>query len=228
MTSLSSELGEGELAALREAVSLHSRDGKILEIGTAAGGTFVEMVDAARISGAPEAAGFVVVDTFEYFTGHLDIWRKNLEEHGIDPDSVDVRRGDSYAIFKESACESGEEYSFILIDASHQLKNMIRDLRWLERLKAGGGAAFHDYSELFPGVQIAVRTLLSRNKNYRAIRLVDTLLFIEKTAASKGREIPPVTIFARTMHSRFLSLKRSAMKRLKRLGFYRDRPLIEA
>ncbi len=218
MTNLQSELTANELTLLKEKILESDHKGRILEIGTAAGGTFVEMFNTLKES-QPEIAPnkFVVIDTFEYFTDHLGIWKSNLEKNSINPDEIDIRKGDSYKIFKQTQNEKSD-YSFILVDASHLLKNMIRDIRWLERLKVGGIAAFHDYSTNFPGVQIAVNVLLKNNSNYKKVNLVESLLVIEKTAETTSREISCCQIFLYTVLSKLLDLKRSAKKRLKKIG----------
>lgn len=211
-TTFASELADDELAALRSLLRSEKLEGTHVELGTAAGGTLVEMLKAYA---AGERPHFVVVDTMQYFPDQLALVRKNLESNGLDPDLVEFRVQRSGDAYETLACKP-EEFSFILIDANHKLKYVMQDLRWPRYLKPGGILCLHVYCAGSEGVVIAVDRFLNRNKNYQRLQLTNRLLMIRKTDATDSAEVSGTDMtFARAV-TPILQLKKSIAKRLNR------------
>ena len=207
----SSELAAPELAALKSFLQSAGLTGAHLEIGTAAGGTLKEMMLAYE-SPRPR---FIAVDTFRYFPDQRSIVEDNLRSAGIHLADVELRASSSDAAL-HAAVEAGEHFDFVFIDANHEARHVIRDLRWAELLTEGGALCLHDYSPRFPGVIWAVDRFLRNNRNYRRVGLTHSLLTLQKTAPSRGREISRFDIFVADVISQFHRLRRSLRKRLGR------------
>lgn len=203
------EMTNAELALLvselSSAANASREKAKILEIGTAAGGTLVRMLGAIP---REEHGRVGVIDPFNYFEDHLGRFRKNLTDNGYDPGTIDIRVGYSKDELKKSV-ERGDRFDFILFDASHKLYHTTQELRWMKLLVVGGLAAFHDYKQSkWPGVKIAVDKFLSRNPNYRIKSGADSLLVIEKTAPTTKTEVPLTTLITARIHSIIMRQKR--------------------
>ena len=198
-----------ETRALGEVAALAPASGAIVEIGTAAGGSLVRLLDAVGGAGRRRV---IVVDPLTYFPGQRDVWELNLKRHGIDPAAIDLFVGRSARALRKLRLE---ELAFVLIDGGHKLKDVIRDTRWLGRLRTGGIAAIHDCSPACPGVERAVAIFLRRNPNYRQIRCVRTLLFIERTGPGRAVEMPAWRIWAATIESVAAGWRASVARRLK-------------
>ncbi len=184
-TTLESEMSAGELAALRRWLhDAHGRGGH-LEIGTAAGGTLCFMMGCYADADRPP---FSVVDTMSYFQDQQDLVRKNLTQHGLDPAAVDFRVMTSDEAFRR-ADQAGDRFSFILVDASHKIRHVMADLRWMRLLETGGLACFHDYSPAFPGVTRPVDRFLRRNPHFKRVELTETLLCIRKEREAVRPEV---------------------------------------
>lgn len=210
-TTLSSELWAEELSFLKELLPSVCRGGKVLEVGTAAGGTLREMMRCFDGAGRPQ---FVVVDPMAYFPDQLDIVKRNLSENGLDPDSVDFRVGTSRDILGP-AVAADERFDFMLIDGAHKIRHVTQDLGWLQLLNPGGLACFHDYNDRHPGVTKPVDRFLSKRRNYRRGDLVASLLAVEKTEASDGCEVTWFDRVWANVLSPCLQLERSLRKRIK-------------
>ena len=211
-TTLASELADDELVALTSLLRTEKLKGTHVELGTAAGGTLVEMLKAYP---AGERPRFVVVDTMQYFPDQLALVRKNLESNGLDPAQVEfrvARSGDAY----EALTRKPEDLAFILIDANHKLKYVTQDLRWARFLKPGGILCLHDYCAGSEGVIIAVDRFLKRNKNYQRLQLTNRLLIIRKIAATDSAEISGTDMTFAKAVTPILQLKKSITKRLQR------------
>jgi predicted O-methyltransferase YrrM len=181
---LAAEVSDKELAALKALLKARRFKGPHLEIGTAAGGTLKELMRAYPDAERPR---FVVVDPMRYFPDQPAIIRKNLASAGLDPDRVDFRVGKSWTEFQR-AQRAGERFAFIFVDGSHKIHHVTEDLAWTRLLEPGGAVCFHDYDRNFPGVMLAVDRFLARYRNYRVVERVESLLIVEKTAASKAQE----------------------------------------
>jgi predicted O-methyltransferase YrrM len=184
-TTLAAEVSETELVALKAQLKRRRLVGPHLEIGTAAGGTLKELMHCYSDAERPR---FVVVDPMRYFPDQSAIVRRNLASAGLDPHRVDFRVGMSWPQFHRAERE-GERFSFIFVDGSHKIHHVTEDLAWTRLLEPGGIVCFHDYNRNFPGVVLSVNRFLARYRNYRVAEQVESLLIVEKIAASAAQEI---------------------------------------
>lgn len=222
-----------EARLVEELVSSYRPIGPLLEIGTAAGGTLCGLLTWAH--GQP----VVVVDPMNYFPHQRQTVFRNLAEHGLRQASVELRSTTSHQAFC-AAEKGGERFGFILIDAKHDVVNVMLDLRWARLLRPGGLLLVHDFSPRFPGVQWATSRFLKRNSEaFRAISLVGTLLAIEKlsepVSASEFSAIDRAEARARLVgqsaKARIFGLARRYLSGFQRwahvecLGVYQDRYL---
>jgi predicted O-methyltransferase YrrM len=159
--------------------------GPHLEIGTAAGGTLKELILSYPEGKRPP---FVVVDPMSYFPDQMTIVRRNLSSAGIDPDTIEFRIGKSWPMFQRAE-QKGERFSFIFIDGSHKIHHVTEDLAWTRLLDVGGIVCFHDYAPRFPGVMEPVDRFLSNYPEYKIFSREESLLIVQKSAASPRREI---------------------------------------
>ena len=212
--TLESEVSRNELAALVSVLRTRRLTGTHLEIGTAAGGTLKELM---RCYDDAERPRFVVVDPMTYFPDQLSVVRKNLASVGLNADAVDFRRGKSWPQF-QAAEQANERFSFIFVDGSHKIHHVTEDLAWARLLEPGGIICFHDYSPQFDGVTLAVDRFLARYRNYSIVEIVESLLIVEKHAASGEREVG----FAERMRARCINvvhqLRASRRKRQEKLS----------
>ena len=211
--NMQSELTAEEMAGLKSFLSSAGLTGTHLEIGTAAGGTLKEMM---LCYGRPRPR-FVAIDTFAYFPRQREIVETNLTSAGIDLAEAELRAMPSETALR-AATESGEQFAFIFIDANHQARHVIRDLRWARLLAVNGALCLHDYGPKFPGVVWAVERFLRNNRNYRRVGLAGSIITLQKTAQSPGGEVSSVDLFFGDVLSQIHRLRRSIQKRLGRLG----------
>ena len=205
--NMSPELSAAELAALRSLLGRAGLRGTHLEVGTAAGGTLREMM----LCYAPPRPPFVVVDPFRYFPNQGAVVLGNLEAAGIGAAEVELRQSDSDAAFR-AATAVGECFDFILIDANHGARHVIRDLRWAGLLSPGGYLCLHDYGR-FPGVTWAADRFLHGNANYRRTVLEDSLIVLQKIEEAPGRGVGTIDIVLGEALSLAHRLSRSVKKR---------------
>jgi predicted O-methyltransferase YrrM len=207
--SMQSELQPAELEALRGLLASAQLRGAHLEVGTAAGGTLKELL----LCYAPPRPRFVVVDSFRYFPRQKEIVADNLRSAGIDPNDVDLRVLDSERALA-AATAAGEQFDFILIDANHQARHVISDLRWAKLLRPGGYLCLHDYGPKFPGVTWATDRFLRNNRNYRRVSLTVSLLVIQKSEMSRRDEVGTTDLVFGKLLTPLHKLRRSIRKRL--------------
>ncbi len=210
-TTLKPEMTDEELSGMKTWLQSGSQKGRHLEIGTAAGGTLCFMMKCFEAEARP---AFAVVDTMGYFDGQLDIVKRNLSQNGLDARQVDFRIMSSAEAFAISEAES-ERFDFILVDASHKIRHVMADLRWLRLLNVGGLACFHDYAAQFKGVRWPIDRFLKCNPQFSRVGLVGSLLCIRRGTKSVR---PEVTLFDRAwalLWSPMLQLDLSLQKRLK-------------
>ncbi len=213
-TTLAAEVSENELAALKTLLKTRRLAGTHLEIGTAAGGTLKELM---RCYPDAERPRFVVVDPMRYFPDQPAIVRKNLASAGLDPERVDFRVGRSWPEFQRAE-RAGERFAFMFIDGSHKIHHVTEDLAWTSLLEPGGVVCFHDYNRNFLGVVLPIDRFLARYRNYRVIEQVESLLIVEKTAASTADEIGAWDRLRARIINIFHQLQASARKRVPRAG----------
>lgn len=209
-TTLEAEMTREESDALDRLLQSANLSGKHLEIGTAAGGTLKRMMAVYPAGSRPK---FVVVDTMKYFPDQMGIVARNLQSVGVDLAEVDFRVGDSWSEFQKSE-NAGEVFDFMLIDASHKLNHVTRDLSWARMLKPGGYLCMHDYAPRFPGVTAAADKFLSRYPNYSREKLAGSLLILKKNAASASSEVTAGDRLAAEIRNFFQQLGGSIRKRL--------------
>jgi hypothetical protein len=211
--NIESELHPTELAALQALLKSAQLRGTHLEVGTAAGGTLKELMLCYP---APRPR-FVVVDSFRYFPRQKEIVADNLRGAGLEPADVDMRAIDSESALA-AATAAGEEFDFILIDANHQARHVISDLRWARLLRPGGYLCLHDYGPKFPGVMWATDRFLKNNPNYRRVSLSVSLVVIQKSEMSARDEIGASDLALGRILTLLHKFRDSVRKRLGRAG----------
>lgn len=209
-TTLEAEMTPEEAQALDRLLQSANLTGKHLEIGTAAGGTLKRMMALYPKEKRPQ---FVVVDTMKYFPDQMGIVARNLQSVGVEASEVDFRVGDSWSEFRRAAA-AGEQFDFMLIDASHKLNHVTRDLSWTRMLNVGGYVCMHDYAPKFPGVTQAADKFLARYPNYTRAKLAGSLLILRKNAPSTAPEITAGDRVAAEIGNFFQQLSGSIRKRL--------------
>jgi predicted O-methyltransferase YrrM len=210
-TTLKPEMTDEELSGLKGWIQEASLEGRHLEIGTAAGGTLCFMMNSFEGDARP---AFAVVDTMAYFDGQLDIVKSNLTQNGLDARQVDFRIMSSDAAFAISEAE-GERFDFILVDASHKIRHVMADLRWLRLLNVGGLACFHDYAARFKGVCWPIDRFLQRSSQFSRVGLAGSLLCIRRDTTSARPEVTSCDRIWALLWSPILQLDLSLQKRLK-------------
>jgi predicted O-methyltransferase YrrM len=159
-----------EVEMLRRVVRERALAGRHLEIGTAAGGTLCEMMKAA-----PKQPPFVVVDPMKYFADQRATVERNLTQHGLRVANVEFRElRSAEALLAARAAK--ESFDFVLIDGGHKLRNVAQDLGWAALVNVGGIIAVHDYRPFTRGVMWALDYFLRKNRNYRRVEQVDSLV----------------------------------------------------
>lgn len=211
-TTLEPEMTADELAALKGWLAEGPHQGTHLEIGTAAGGTLCFMMGCFEDAERPR---FAVVDSMKYFADQLETVRRNLRNHDLDPDQVDFRETSSSEAFATAQREQ-QRFDFILVDASHKIRHVMDDLRWMSLLNVGGCACFHDYTPRFKGVRWPIDRFLRRNPNFERVGLADSLLCVRKTAPSTRPEVSGVDRLWARLCSPLLQWDLSLQKRLSR------------
>lgn len=184
-TTLSAEMSSAEQNFLQRLITESNFTGNHLEIGTAAGGTLCNMMNCFSDQTRPR---FVVVDRMTYFDRQAEIVQENLQRHGLPVAGVEFRQASSEQAYRV-ASKQQDRFDFMLVDASHKLRHVMADLRWLRLLNVGGIACFHDYAPPYPGVKLSLDRFLSRYDNYEMIDVVDSLLAIRKTGICPAGEI---------------------------------------
>jgi hypothetical protein len=211
-TTLKPEMSGEELSALRRWLQGAGLRGRHLEVGTAAGGTLCYMLDCYAPERRPP---FSVVDTMSYFANQFDIVKQNLREHGLSPEGVDFRIASSRDAFA-AAEAAGERFDFMLVDASHKIRHVMADLRWLRLLAVGGLACFHDYGTRFKGVTWPVDRFLGRHPHFRRVELAGSLLCVRRETESDRREVGALDLVWANAWSLPLQWELSLRKRLGR------------
>jgi len=204
-------MSDQELLGLKKWIQTANLKGRHLEIGTAAGGTLCFMMKCFTEDSRPP---FAVVDTMSYFDDQMNVVRKNLARNGLDSQLVDFRVMSSVMAFTRAEV-AREQFDFILVDASHKIRHVMEDLRWLRLLNTGGIACFHDYTERFKGVCWPINRFLNRNPQFSRVGLEDSLLCIRKDEEASQTEVTAFDQAWALLWSPILQLDLSLQKRLK-------------
>ena len=218
-SSFDPELGADELAFLLDLVRNSGLKGRHLEIGTAAGGTLCAMMNCFAPGERPP---FVVVDPMAYFADQLEVVKRNLRQHDLDPSEVDIRMARSFDAFRNAEA-ARESFDFVFIDGAHKIRYVTQDLHWTRLVNVGGIICVHDYNKEQMGVMLAVDRFLRIHPNYQREALISSLLVIRKQAASCSKEISRADYLWALAMSPWLQLKKSLAKRLGRLSSSRGR-----
>jgi len=184
-TTLEPEMTDKELSALKAWIQDAELQGGRLEIGTAAGGTLCFLMKLHPDDSRPR---FSVVDTMAYFPDQEAIVKRNLADNGLNADEVDFRIRSSDAAFAEAEA-AGDRFDFILVDASHKIRYVMDDLRWMRLLNVGGIACFHDYAPRFKGVRWPIDRFLRRNPHFTRVGQADSLLCLRKERDGGASEV---------------------------------------
>ena len=208
-TTLEPEMTDEELSALDKWIREGELKGGHLEIGTAAGGTLCHMMGLYGV----DRPKFSVVDTMSYFRDQFDTVKKNLTDHGLESEAVDFRVMNSDEAFTKAEGD-GDRFDFILVDASHKIRYVMNDLRWLRLLNVGGIACFHDYAPRFKGVRWPIDRFLRRNTHFERLGLAGTLLGVRKTKESTSPEVTGLDQLWAMLCSPILQWDLSLQKRL--------------
>ncbi|MFT4554351.1 MAG: putative O-methyltransferase YrrM [Chlamydiales bacterium] len=211
-TSLQSELADDELSLLLNTLKNLAPKGKVLEIGTAAGGTLWQMFNAVKE--VVESPNFVALDPMCYFPNQLSVVKENLIDNGIDAEQVDFRIDFSANAFA-GAKRDQEEFELIFVDGNHKCRYVMQDLDWLSLLRVNGFAVFHDYGQAHKGVKKAVDTFLKNNSNYVQRGLVRELLVVEKIAETHKQEVSKLDHAMAVIYTFLFQFERSLKKRFR-------------
>lgn len=174
-TTLEAEMSPSELALLRETIAAVPEGGRVLEIGTAAGGSLVAMLAALRDAG--RRAQVVTIDPMRYFPYQLATVQENLRRNGFDPAAVEIRVGRAERLLLP-ARRAGERYDAMLIDGSHKYRHVVMDLAWSDLLTPTGRLLLHDHAAPYPGVLRAVSEFTRRNPYYAPVAQAESLIVL--------------------------------------------------
>jgi len=206
--TLKSELSKAELQALSELLTSSNLSGAHLEIGTAAGGTLVEMMKCYTQADRPP---FYSVDLMKYFPGQKETIEKNIEQHGLKVSDVTFLIGKSEDSYKK-CLSNHSQFDFIFIDAAHKINYVTKDLRWSRMLNSGGYLCLHDYT--LKDISLPVNLFIKHHKNYRKIGQVDSLIILKKTADSQQPEVGCMDYAIGILLGPVFNWRRSAIKLL--------------
>ncbi|MDB4458975.1 class I SAM-dependent methyltransferase [bacterium] len=211
-TTLDPEMSVEELSGMKGWLLSNQLKGTHLEIGTAAGGTLCFMMECFTAENRPP---FSVVDTMSYFDDQIEIVKRNLSNHDLDANSVDFRTMASAEAFAQADAKQ-EKFDFILVDASHKIRHVMNDLRWMRLLNVGGIACFHDYIPVFKGVRWPIDRFLKRNSHFVRVGQAGSLLCIRKEREAASLEVTASDRFWSLVCSPILQWDLSIQKRRKR------------
>jgi hypothetical protein len=180
------------MAAAEHALVASSQPASVVEVGSYCGRSTVALgsVVAALAPGAAVHA----VDPHGGLVGAVDVrldrgprtleeLKNNLESWGL----AGVVRVVPQASFE---VEWAGPIAFLLVDGLHDYANVARDFLHFEPwLVAGGLAAFHDYTDCYPGVRQFVDELLAR-RSFRVIGRASSLVVLEKRLPDSAAATP--------------------------------------
>ena len=211
--TLKSEMSENSIRAILNLIKECNPNTRYLEIGTAAGGTLVELIKYRNTLKAGKA-DFIVVDPLKYFANQFEVVSRNLKDNHIDQKAVrffKMSSRESFLNHRKEVVRDGLD--FILIDGNHKINYVMRDLCWGANLNTNGFLLIHDFSDRFPGVYRAVNRFIAKNANYQIVDLTDTLLILRKKMASDSTEVSNLDLLNSNLWAIFYQLKASFIKR---------------
>jgi predicted O-methyltransferase YrrM len=213
--TLQPEMKPHELECLLATIRASRLQGNFLEIGTAAGGTLCQMMRCYDDATRPH---FVVLDPMRYFPGQIETVKRNLDQNGLSPDSVEFRVGNTDSELPR-AQQAHEKFDFIFIDGNHKISYVTRDLGWAGLLNVGGLLCCHDYDPANPakrGVRLAVDYFLRRHRNYEKVAHVGSLLVLRKSAPSRTSKFAVPAHLLALLIEPLLRLETSVRKRIRK------------
>lgn len=216
--TLSPEMSPDELGFLLSSLQKFSRRGAHLEIGTAAGGTLARMAALFPSGARPR---FVVVDPMTYFPNQWEAVKENLLRHGVFPETIDFRKMKSHEAFWPSR-RLKERFDVVVVDASHKIHYVTRDLRWASLVNPGGLLFFHDYCSRCPQVMGPIDRFLKKNPCYQVEGQTGSLLLVRKLAASSFREVSRIDLLRAYLLAPCYQISASFRKKLKKIALFRD------
>lgn len=174
---LTSECSDEEVAEINRIIFEERISGNFLEVGTAAGGTLVEIMKSAKkIS---DDSKFFILDTFNYYPDQKEKVIQNLNNHGLSTNQLTMWEGNTEQYF--SQCEAQAlKFQFIFIDGDHRASFVQKDVKWLNQLSINGIACFHDYCPRFAGVMWAVDRIFSFSSSFEVLSKRDRLLIVRR------------------------------------------------
>lgn len=184
-STLEPEMTDEELSGLNAWLKMANLKGAHLEIGTAAGGTLCFLMNQYAPTHRPK---FTVVDTMSYFADQMATVKRNLANHGLDAAQVDFRVMSSDDAFARAEAAK-DRFDFILVDASHKVRYVMNDLRWMRLLRVGGLACFHDYAPQYKGVRWPIDRFLRRNPHFTRVDQAGSLLCLRKEREAARHEV---------------------------------------
>lgn len=184
-STLEPEMTDEELSGLKSWLQTAGLKAGHLEIGTAAGGTLCFLMNQYAATDRPQ---FTVVDTMSYFADQMDTVKRNLTNHELAPGQIDFRVMSSDNAFAKAEADK-DRFDFILVDASHKVRYVMNDLRWMRLLNVGGLACFHDYAPQFKGVRWPIDRFLRRNPHFTRVDQAGSLLCLRKEREAARPEV---------------------------------------
>ncbi|HMO65843.1 MAG TPA: CoA-binding protein [Verrucomicrobiota bacterium] len=214
--TLASELSAAELERLTGVIRglrAEGVTGEHIEIGTAAGGTLVQMLRACTDAPPP----FRVVDPMNYFAGQHAAVQENLRRHGLAAAPVRFMVMRSDRALRELAAHPPRA-AFLFIDANHELHGVTRDLRWTRFLLPRGIVCLHDYAPGDPlcGVTLAADRFLARHPHFVREAQTGSLLVLRKTADASRPEVSWPEVLRADVLRHAIKPRRSIRKRRSR------------
>jgi hypothetical protein len=174
---LTSECSDDEVSEISRLIVDEHISGNFLEVGTAAGGTLVEIIKAAKK--VSRDSRFFILDTFTYYENQKEKVLQNLKIHGHTEASVTLWEGTSEQYLRLQDNRS-PQFQFMFIDGDHRASYVQKDLEWLNYLSVGGVVCFHDYCPRFPGVVWSVDRIFSYSSSFEVVAKCDTIIALRR------------------------------------------------
>lgn len=160
--NISGWFNEEEGIALYSAVASLPKNSLIVELGSYCGRSSV------LIAGASADKSCIFVDDFSSPGAKFDILKANIEKVNKISSNCHILSMRSDQAFKEIS----SEIDLLFIDTVHTFEAVKHDIDlWLPIIRPGGYVLFHDYSEKYNGVRVAVNMAIDQ------LRLKDMDLF---------------------------------------------------
>lgn len=182
---------EAELLAKYAACAIErAAHARIVEIGSYCGRSTIVLAGTVHVLGSQ--ARVCAIDPHDGHVGATDSpighetkpptlerFLQNLSSAGL-RDHVDIIVSRSYDVAWSSPI------GLLFVDGLHDFVSVSTDVRhFAEWIVPGGFIAFHDYSEIFPGVKACVEKLIEAG-HFRIIEQMDALVVLQKSMPNGG------------------------------------------